>query len=271
MDNESKRLRYIVFTQMIGLGPVTQNAMLRLCGGIKECFEAEYEDLIHADEMDPSGSSKIGNRKLQSFIAQKNDGDLWIKAEEILRSSEKSRISVITCEDVEYPKRFIGLKDLPVVLYSKGSLRINDFKDSIGIVGARRCTAEGKKHAIDIATMISRQNGAVISGMAKGIDSYAQTAAIKSNGYTIGVLGNGVDICYPKEHERLYEEIIEHGCVLSEYLPGTRPREYNFPRRNRLIAALSDRLYVIDTGRNSGTLSTVESGRKYDREIKIVK
>ena len=81
------------------------------------------------------------------------------------------------------------------------------------------------------------------------------------------MLGNGADICYPKEHERLYEEIEECGCIVSEYPPGTPPRQCNFPRRNRLIAALSDRLYVIDAGRNSGTRSTIEFGRKYGREI----
>ena len=103
--------------------------------------------------------------------------------------------------------------------------------------------------------------------MAKGIDSYAHTAALKSHGYTIAVFGNGVDICYPKEHARLYEEIAEHGCIVSEYPPGTQPREYTFPKRNRLIAALSDKLYVIGAGRNSGTKSTVEYGKKYSKEI----
>ena len=106
--------------------------------------------------------------------------------------------------------------------------------------------------------------------MAKGIDSYAHTAAIKSGGYTIAVLGNGPDICYPKEHERLYEEISVSGCILSEYPPGTETREYRFPKRNRLITALSDRLYVVDAGRNSGTQSTVEKGWEYGREVYIV-
>jgi DNA processing protein len=106
--------------------------------------------------------------------------------------------------------------------------------------------------------------------MAKGIDSYAHTAALKTQGYTIAVLGNGVDIGYPMEHDRLYEEIARLGCVLSEYPPGTAPREYNFPRRNRIIAALSDTLYVVDAGRHSGTESTIENSRKYGREVVIV-
>ena len=96
---------------------------------------------------------------------------------------------------------------------------------------------------------------------------YAHTAAIKEGGYTIAVLGNGPEICYPKEHERLYEEISKNGCILSEYPPGTEPREYHFPKRNRLIAALSDRLYVIDAGRISGTKTTTQNAVKYGREV----
>ena len=103
--------------------------------------------------------------------------------------------------------------------------------------------------------------------MAKGIDSYAHTAALKNEGYTIAVLGNGVDICYPEEHERLYEEIARKGCVLSEYPPETKPREFRFPRRNRLIAALSDELYVIDAGRHSGTETTVKACEIYGRTV----
>ncbi len=121
--------------------------------------------------------------------------------------------------------------------------------------------------AIGIASGAANNGIAVISGMAKGIDSYAHTAALKSGGYTIAVLGNGPDICYPREHDRLYDTIASQGCILSEYPPGTKPREYLFPKRNRLIAALSDRLYVIDAGRNSGTASTVESSQKYGREV----
>jgi DNA processing protein len=104
--------------------------------------------------------------------------------------------------------------------------------------------------------------------MAKGIDSYAHTAVLKAQGYTVAVLGNGADICYPREHEKLYAEISERGCIVSEYPPGTVPRKYYFPQRNRLIAALSDELYVIEAGRNSGTRSTVDSCRKYGRYLK---
>lgn len=134
-------------------------------------------------------------------------------------------------------------------------------------MGARRCSREGKERAILIAREAVADNALVISGMAKGIDSYAHTSALMHGGSTIAVLGNGPDICYPIEHAALMERIIETGAIVAEYPPGTKPRSYRFPMRNRLIAAMSDTLYVVDTGRNSGTTSTIENALKYKRQV----
>ena len=172
----------------------------------------------------------------------------------------------ITAADIRYPSRFLGLDDMPVVLFTKGELKINLFERAVGIVGARRCSVEGKQTTISVTEELVKQGAAIISGMAKGIDYYALTATLKNNGYTVAVLGNGPDICYSKEHEKLYEEIASLGCILSEYPPGTTPREFLFPKRNRLIAALSDEIYVVDAGRNSGTGTTVQAAKKYGRK-----
>lgn len=263
--SDEVKIKYIMMTQMKGIGPVTQNAILEVCGGIDKCFEVDPDDLAGCEY-----SKKIGNKRISSFISQRKDGNIRRRAEEILSSAYESGVDIVVKEDVLFPDRFMNIEDIPVVLYTKGQLKINEYTDSIGVVGARRCTQEGKKKAIDITMSAVCAGIAVVSGMAKGIDSYAHTAAIKNRGYTIAVLGNGADICYPKEHERLYEEITEHGCILSEYPPGTVPREYLFPRRNRIIAALSDRLYVIDAGRKSGTESTVQDSNNYSREVIVV-
>ncbi len=261
------KIRYIMLTLMKGLGPVAQNALLDICGNINDCFEASYDDLVCADE---AKMKMIGKKKIGSFVFQRNDTGLRAQAKELLDISKSLGIHVVLREDRSFPERFMDIKDMPIVLYTKGCLKINDYDRSAGIVGARRCTSEGKRKAIELACCATEFGTAVISGMAKGIDSYAHTAVLKSQGYTLAVLGNGVDICYPKEHDRLYEEIVRTGCVVSEYPPGAAPREYNFPRRNRIIAALSDTLYVIDAGRHSGTESTIENSRKYGREVVIV-
>lgn len=262
MTTDETKIEYIMLTLMKGIGPVAQNALLDICGNVANCFDASYDDIICADDM-----KLIGKKKISLFALHRKDLDLRSRAEELLETSKSLGIDVVTREDSSFPDRFKGIKEMPVVLYTKGCLKINEYERSAGIVGARRCLPEGKEKAIELASSVVSCRTAVISGMAKGIDSYAHTATLKSRGYTIAVLGNGVDICYPKEHDRLYEEIIKTGCVLSEYPPGTVPREYYFPRRNRLIAALSDALYVIDAGRHSGTESTIENSRKYDREV----
>ncbi len=240
---------------------VTQNALLNLYGNIESCFTADNKDFTF------NVVKKIGLSKIESFLAQRNNKDIRIKAEEILTAARRLNIRIITRENSAYPIRFKDISTMPILLYTKGDLRINEYEKSIGVVGARRCSDAGKREAIEVSIEAVKNNVAVISGMAKGIDSYAHTATIKNRGYTIAVLGNGLDICYPKEHEKLYNEIITQGCILSEYPPKTPPRDYFFPNRNRLIAALSDKIYVVDAGRKSGTESTIKFAQRYCREV----
>lgn len=260
------KLCYVRLSMMKGIGPVTANRLLDLCGGIEVCFCMSYEEMIQK-EADNRGNIDVSERQIKNFTSQRSNSESVDHAKQILREAEQKRISIITREDQEYPQRFLGIDEMPILLYVKGRLRVNSFDNVIGIVGARRCSKESKEKAIQIATERVADGCAVISGMAKGIDSYAHTATIKSDGYTVAVLGCGADICYPREHEKLYDAVIKNGCIVSEYPPGNSPRSYLFPRRNRLIAALSDELYVIDAGRHSGTESTVAFAEKYRRIV----
>lgn len=108
------------------------------------------------------------------------------------------------------------------------------------------------------------------SGMAKGIDACASAVCINEGGYTIAIVGNGLDICYPSEHQLLMEKIRKKGALLSEYPPGTKPMKYNFPRRNRLISAWADEVIIIAPGKGSGSLITADYAKKYDRKIEIL-
>lgn len=254
---------YILMTIIPGLGPVTQNKLLNIFGGIRKCFEmtSELENIVTPKQ---AKQLKMHGRAINAFFTHKNDPELVKRAAEIADSCFKEGIKPITRENGAYPERFNNLLDVPILLYAKGTFCINDFPRSIGVVGSRRCTREGKERAIVLAEREALAGTAIISGMAKGIDSYAHTACIKKNGYTIAVLGNGPDICYPKEHQSLYDAIVKTGCVISEYPPGTEPRPYNFPLRNRIIAALSDELFVAEAGSKSGTTSTVIYDKQYN-------
>ncbi|MCI5649232.1 MAG: DNA-protecting protein DprA [Fusicatenibacter sp.] len=159
-------------------------------------------------------------------------------------------------------------EDAPIVLYYKGHFEY--MKDPVAIVGARRCTQEAKFRAVELAEQYTRNGQTIISGMAKGIDSYAHTACLNAEGYTVAIVGNGLDICYPSEHKKLMDCIIEKGLMISEYPPGIKPSRYTFPRRNRLISAWAEHIVVIAPGKGSGALITAEYGRKYGRQVEII-
>ena len=124
-------------------------------------------------------------------------------------------ISLLPIENPLYPKRAGNCNDAPIILYYKGTIQRMD--KTVGIVGARRCTQETKRAVAELAVAYTEKQTAVISGMAKGVDSYAHTACLKAKGYTVAVLANGLDICYPSEHEKLKECIENKGLVISEY------------------------------------------------------
>ena len=186
-----------------------------------------------------------------------------------MEECDRNHIFILAKSDIRYPDRAKWLEDAPTVLYYKGNLV--EVKDPVAIVGARRCTQEEKHQAVVLTQQCVEKKQTVISGMAKDIDSYAHTACLKAGGYTVAILGNGLNICYPSEHNKLMECIAEKGLLLSEYPPGTRPTQYAFPRRNRLISAWAERIIVITPGKGSGALITAEYGRKYGRAVEIVK
>lgn len=165
------------------------------------------------------------------------------------------------CSWFEFPS-------LPAVLYYRGNLRASTF--SIGIVGSRRCTSYGKEVAAEAAAFLGQAGVTVVSGMAKGIDSYAHTSCLKAGGYTLAFVANGVDICYPPEHQMLMEKIIANGAVISSYPPATRPRQEYFPHRNKLLAAWVDKLLVVEAAERSGALITAEYAMKYNRKVLAV-
>ena len=274
-DNVVRELTemYLALTSMEGIGIVTQNRLITICGDIRNCFSMDTAEILRADEVSrrtvesETGTVGISKKRVEDFVRERNSDRTKETVDALLKSCEKADIQILTREDPPYPDRFRSLPEMPLLLYAKGDLRINTFKCSLGIIGARRCTPSGKDLSISLARKAVEQGICVISGMAKGIDSYAQTAGLKNNGYTIAVLANGLDICYPPEHAALMDRLAADGTVISEYPPGTRPFKYRFPMRNRLIAALSDQLFIIDAGRHSGTGTTAEYCRKYGKLV----
>lgn len=180
---------------------------------------------------------------------------------------KKNNIKVISINDKKYPESLKRIYDPPIVLYANGNLNLLNNK-SIAIVGCRLCSVYGKIITKKLAYNLSEKNITIISGMARGIDTYAHIGALEAKGRTIAVLGSGIDVIYPKENERLYYEIIRNnGLILSEYIVGTKPIPINFPRRNRIISALSNGVLVTEAKIRSGSFITVDFALEQGKEI----
>lgn len=251
-------MEYWIWLSMLPyIGPITVNRLLEHFGHPLGVYHADITEFRYIKGMT--------QRQVQSITENRS----LDRARRIMEECDRNHIFILAKSDIRYPDRAKWLEDAPAVLYYKGNLV--EVKEPVAIVGARRCTQEEKQQAVILAQQCVEKKQAVISGMAKGIDSYAHTACLKAEGYTVAILGNGLDICYPSEHNKLMECIEQNGLLLSEYPPGTRPTQYTFPRRNRLISAWAERIIVIAPGKGSGALITAEYGRKYGRAVEIVK
>lgn len=163
----------------------------------------------------------------------------------------------ITPESPLWPERMAPLPGMPHELYYIGSLP-EEHTPTIGIIGSRLCSSYGHRTAEEFARAFASRGVQTISGMAVGIDGYAQEASLQAGGKSFAVLGSGADVCYPPGNGRLYDELCLRGGVISELKPGTPPRGPNFASRNRIISALSDILLVVEAKMKSGTNITVE-------------
>ncbi|MDE7326934.1 MAG: DNA-processing protein DprA, partial [Lachnospiraceae bacterium] len=164
-----------------------------------------------------------------------------------------------------YPGRLKELAGSPDFLFYRGALPAED-KPTIAVIGARECSAYGRGMANRLAEELSGAGIQVISGMARGVDGYAQRAALRF-GKSFGVLGCGVDLCYPMENFSLYEELIQKGGILSEYAPSSPSLAWHFPMRNRIISGLSDGILVVEARKKSGTLITVECALEQGKDV----
>lgn len=193
------------------------------------------------------------------------------RIERSLQTIDRLGIHVLTDVDPAYPPGLRHLHDPPPLVFARGRLELLR-RPAIAVVGARRHTLYGGRLARDLAADLSRAGFVVISGLARGIDGAAHEAALDagagdSGGATIGVLGCGIDVVYPREHAHLFARIAEEGLLLSEFLPGEPAVRYNFPRRNRIIAALADGVLVVEATGRSGTLITVDHALDLGRDV----
>lgn len=186
--------------------------------------------------------------------------------EEEYEKLRKMGIDFVIREDVRYPKKLKEIANAPDALYVKGKLpEENDYLAAI--VGARCCSEYGKAETLKISASLADCGVHIVSGLARGIDANAHRGALQQKGTTYAVMGCGVDVCYPAEHQTLYDEIAKEGGILSEYPPGRAPFSYQFPQRNRIISGISDLVIVIEARERSGSLITADFALEQGRDV----
>lgn len=188
-----------------------------------------------------------------------------LEAREIIKIAKSEKVKIICSNEKTYPENLKQIYDYPIAIYTKGNTKLLN-TETTAIVGCRNCSEYGRKIAQKYSYLLARKNITIVSGLAKGIDTYAHKGALIAKGKTIAVLGSGVNHIYPNENIKLYEEILnKDGLIISEYGINTKPIPEYFPKRNRIISGLSNKVLVVEAGLKSGSIITanlaVEQGK----------
>ncbi len=188
-------------------------------------------------------------------------------AREVLSFCQTKGVGLLSYFDNEYPEALKAIKNPPSLLYYRGKLPNFSEGVYVSVVGTRRLSSYGRENTYKIARDLANAGATIVSGLAVGIDGVALAAAASLAKPTVAVIGSGIDVCYPKEHRTLAKEIVKCGVVLTEYPPKTKPAKYNFPKRNRIIAALSEATLVMEGKENSGSLITARLAKEAGKQI----
>lgn len=245
-----EKLAILALQKLKGIDLITKRRLLDTAQGVTSIFEGNIE---HHDP-------KVRN-SIMSFAS-------WDEIERDVARVINLGAEVITILDKEYPYQLRQIPDPPLALCRKGGLKFGT--DTLAIVGSRKASFESINMAEKIAQTLASLGVTVVSGLARGVDAAAHRGALRERGKTVGVLGCGIDICYPSENKTLFEKIGREGCMLTEYFPGELPLQHHFPARNRIIAGLSKGVLVVEASQRSGSLITARLGLEYGREVMAV-
>lgn len=259
--NELKHLLFL--TQIEGLGAIRTKRLIDKFGSAENVFNTAPAELAEIENI----SDKTAMLILNSYSGFKQFDDTF---DEYISKADKLNISILPLSSPEYPDLLKRIYDPPVLLYLRGKQSPDKLINSIGIVGTRKPTDYGKKMAEKFAEELSSAGIAVVSGFARGVDTYAHKAVLKNknaSAITAAVFGCGVDMIYPPENKALYDEMLEKGLLISEYEISAFPDAVNFPKRNRIISGLSFGTVVIESDIDGGALITARTALDQSREV----
>jgi DNA processing protein len=254
LKNEEKLKHQVALSLVPGIGPVLGRTLVSYCGSPEAVFRESKTRLQRVP-----GISQV----LAAAIAA---SDALKGAEKEITFIKKHDISVLFFTEDEYPHRLKHCEDAPLLLYYKGKGSLSQER-MLAVVGTRHATDYGKKLCEDIITDLASLGVCIVSGLAHGIDTAAHKAAVKNNLFTIGVLAHGLDKMYPAENAPLAARMMKNGGVITETVSGTKLDPAFFPKRNRIIAGMSDAVIVVESKEDGGGLITAEIANSYNRDV----
>ncbi len=237
-----------------GIGSTLMRRLLERFKTPEAVFHAPQEELLKIEGLGEKVAKEIRKGPLEKAVRRE------------LSLLKEVGAKIVTLKDAKYPKRLRDIYDPPALLYMRGELKEED-EFAVSIVGSRKTTPYGRWFTEKVSQELARYGITIVSGMARGIDSFAHWGAVSGGGRTIAVLGCGVDVIYPPENRNLFAKIIDHGAILSEFPIGSPPEGGHFPRRNRIISGLSIGVVVVQANEKSGSLITANYALEQGREV----
>ena len=251
---DEKTLYWIWLSERCGAASKEFGRLIEKYDDPFDVYSLEEEEIEHLEGIGNALKGRLCDKSLESAYS-------------IVRYCQENRVEIITYGSVKYPDRLKRIETPPVLLYCLG--RFPDFNNKlcIGIVGTREMSEYGEVSAYKISYELAASNTVIVSGMAKGVDAVSACGAIEAGGETVAVLGSGISVVYPKNHEKLMKAISRRGAVITEYSPLEPPNARNFPKRNRIISGLCQGVVVVEGNMRSGALITASRAIAQGREV----
>ena len=258
---EQEILCRLALIQIPGIGDLFAKLLTEYFKGAKHLFFSSRKEL--------SLIPGVGTYLLGNLTSKKVRDEVFLRASQELKFIEKHNIKIMFYDEEVYPHKLKGLDDAPFILFYKGTdvLKTNNI---LSIVGTRKATGYGEDITNKIIEDLKTENILIVSGLAYGIDTFAHKFSVEKNIPTVAVLAHGLDRIYPHKNKKLAEKMLENGGLLTEFFSGTNPDRENFPKRNRIVAGMSDATVVVEATVKGGALITAKIANSYSRDVLAV-
>ncbi|MCB9033452.1 MAG: DNA-protecting protein DprA [Chitinophagales bacterium] len=254
MDKSTEQFYTLALSATHLIGAKLARDLIEFFGSASEVFNQPKKMLIKVKGI---------NENIATHILSK---ETLLLAEKEIQFISNNNIHMLLLNDDEFPSRLKHCYDTPTYLFTRGNANFNVNK-IVSVIGTRNATNYGKELTIQLVQKLATLGVTVVSGLAYGIDIVAHKVALESNIPTIAVLAHGLDMIYPYEHKKYINTMLENGAIVSEFFSNTLPDKHNFPRRNRIVAGLSDATIVVESAIKGGALITARLAHSYNREV----